>query len=177
MTMATPRALIEVEEAQPPAPVVRKIKKKALLIGIQFVREKPADVLLPISPLSPRIVANVDAGIQKVKTKYRAKKRARAMRKNGLLKGPHRDVAAMRDLLISTCILVSPSALADKHCHSIDVYNYDPKDIVVLIDDDECGHKQPTKENIVCTAYGIILVAACADTNLDGRNAQVSCRS
>jgi len=32
---------------------------------------------------------------------------------------------------------------------------------VVLIDDDECGHKQPTKENIVFTAYGIILVTLC----------------
>jgi len=70
MTMATPRALIEVEEVQPPA-----IKKKALLIGIQFAREKLADVLLPISPLSPRIVANVDAGIQKEKSKSPEKER------------------------------------------------------------------------------------------------------
>ncbi|KAF4618637.1 hypothetical protein D9613_009838 [Agrocybe pediades] len=117
-------------EAVHPQPL-KKIKKKALLIGIQLVREKPVEPLTALSPLSPRFaIANVDAGIQRAKTKYRAKKRARAIRKSGVLKGPHKDVAAMKNLLIN-------------------VYNYAEEDIVVLIDDDDANHKQPTKANIM----------------------------
>ncbi|KAF5378727.1 hypothetical protein D9615_006873 [Tricholomella constricta] len=47
-----------------------------------------------------------------------------------VLRGPHRDVAEMRDLLI-------------------DCYSYLPEDIVVLIDTDEPGQTQPTRDNMV----------------------------
>ena len=35
----------------------------------------------------------------------------------------------------------------------LDVYDYDPKDITVLIDDDNPDHIQPTKENMVRYIY------------------------
>ncbi|KAF8905200.1 caspase domain-containing protein [Gymnopilus junonius] len=101
----------------------KKIKKRALLIGVQQVREVPPE--------------NLNPGIEKLESGPRAKfKRAgrRLLTKKKLktkaLRGPHRDVKAMRSLLI-------------------DVYNYDPADIVTLIDDDDPNHKQPTLENIV----------------------------
>ncbi|KAF8156145.1 hypothetical protein BJ912DRAFT_1012905 [Pholiota molesta] len=49
------------------------------------------------------------------------------------LKGPHRDVRAMRELLIN-------------------VYHYEPQDITILIDDDNSCHVQPTRINIVSKA-------------------------
>ncbi|GLB42506.1 putative to MEROPS cysteine peptidase family C14 [Lyophyllum shimeji] len=46
------------------------------------------------------------------------------------LRGPHKDVAAMRELLI-------------------DSYSYSPDDIVVLIDTNEPGQTQPTRDNMI----------------------------
>ncbi|KAF8960316.1 hypothetical protein BDZ97DRAFT_1317707 [Flammula alnicola] len=46
------------------------------------------------------------------------------------LRGPHRDAKAMHDLLI-------------------DVYKYDPTDVVLLIDDGDPDQVQPIRENIL----------------------------
>lgn len=81
------------EDIDQPAPAAKTFKRKALLIGVQTVRE---DTGSPVrSPVSAKI-----AGIprtQSIKAKW-VKKR---QEKLNALRGPHRDVRAMRDLLIS----------------------------------------------------------------------------
>ncbi|KDR79908.1 hypothetical protein GALMADRAFT_222842 [Galerina marginata CBS 339.88] len=120
------------EDRTTPVSLEKKIKKKALLIGIQQVREEPTSVRTPSPPLSPGfghmedLAAAATAKLKRAKTKLKAKKNA----KKNALKGPHRDVKAMRELLI-------------------EVYAYDPADIVVLIDDDIGEHIQPTRDNIM----------------------------
>ncbi|KAH9478592.1 Metacaspase-1 [Psilocybe cubensis] len=115
-----------------PAPAVKTPRKKALLIGCQEVRDQP-----PLSPASPGPLSPLSArfnrsdnfavtGLKRMKTKMQEKKSM----KQSLLKGPHRDVEALRKLLI-------------------EVYDYKPEDIVILIDNDLPGHKQPTQENIM----------------------------
>lgn len=64
------------------------------------------------------------------------------------LRGPHRDVTDMRELLIGVCncrhiFIVFPNGITD-------CYEYDPGDIVVLIDRDDPGQVQPTRVNMVC---------------------------
>jgi hypothetical protein len=110
------------EDIRQPAPAPKTFKRKALLIGVQTVRE---DTGSPVrSPVSAKI-----AGIprtQSIKAKW-VKKR---QEKLNALRGPHRDVRTMRDLLIN-------------------VYSYKPEDIVILIDEDDINQKQPTRANIV----------------------------
>jgi hypothetical protein len=69
-----------------PRVVEKKIKKKALLIGIQQVRE-------PTEITSPGLLKSPNG-----RSKW-AKRRKQNTR--SYLKGPHRDVRAMRELLIS----------------------------------------------------------------------------
>ncbi|PPQ88789.1 hypothetical protein CVT25_010475 [Psilocybe cyanescens] len=121
------------ENAVPQNPEVEKKKnrKKALLIGCQEVRDQPTSPVTPgpLSPLSTRFNRSDNFavnGLKRVKTKIKEKKSI----KESLLKGPHRDVEALRKLLI-------------------EVYGYDSEDIVVLIDNDLPGHKQPTEDSIM----------------------------
>ncbi|KAF8959333.1 caspase domain-containing protein [Flammula alnicola] len=93
----------------------KKIKKKALLIGIQRVREDENEVVSPVSPIGRKSPVN---GRSK-KSKWRARRKQST---RDALKGPHRDVRAMQDLLVN---------------------------ITVLIDDDHPFHKQPTRDNIL----------------------------
>ncbi|KAL0060219.1 hypothetical protein AAF712_012974 [Marasmius tenuissimus] len=81
----------------------RKPKKKALLIGVQYM----------------------------------------TMGENAL-KGPHKDVAAMRKLLIEK-------------------YQYNPKDIVVLKDTKNSKQKQPTRDNLVAEMKNLVHEAAPGD--------------
>lgn len=78
-----------------PVVVVKEKKKKALLIGIQQIREDS-------DPLSPGGLRSPD-GKKDGKKKWLKKRKAlnRKDTTREALKGPHRDVAAMRDLLIS----------------------------------------------------------------------------
>lgn len=69
-----------------PHVVEKKIKKKALLIGIQQVREPP-------EVTSPGLLKSPNG-----RSKW-SKRRKQSSR--NYLKGPHRDVGAMRELLIS----------------------------------------------------------------------------
>lgn len=83
--------LPEVED-KPAVVEVKQIKKKALLIGIQQVREDLAD--------SPGGLRSPDGRMKWLR------KQKQNMARHGL-KGPHRDVQAIRDLLISECCLYS----------------------------------------------------------------------
>lgn len=64
------------------------------------------------------------------------------------LRGPHRDVAEMRELLIGAFdigrfpSLILPNDITD-------CYEYAPGDIVVLIDRDDPGQIQPIRANMV----------------------------
>ncbi|KAF8069274.1 caspase domain-containing protein [Lyophyllum atratum] len=60
------------------------------------------------------------------------------------LRGPHKDVAAMRDLLI-------------------DCYSYMPKDIVVLVDTEEPGQVQPTRDNMIRAIKNLVEDAQSGD--------------
>ncbi|KAF5313830.1 hypothetical protein D9619_013017 [Psilocybe cf. subviscida] len=112
----------EEEDVTRPAPVVKTFKRKALLIGVQTVRE---DMGSPVrSPLSAKFAGL--PGAKNIKAKWEKKKQV----KLSALRGPHRDVKAMRELLI-------------------DMYSYKPEDIVTLIDDDDVNQKQPTRVNIL----------------------------
>ena len=90
-----------VEPETKPVVVEKKFKRKALLIGIQQIREE-AD------PLSPDGLRSPDG--KKDKKKWLKKRKARKDTVREALKGPHRDVAAMRDLLISESCLFCPGA-------------------------------------------------------------------
>ncbi|KAJ3508179.1 hypothetical protein NLJ89_g5898 [Agrocybe chaxingu] len=114
-----PQALPAEEKAKEEQKVEVKIKKRALLIGVCDVPE-----LSPTSALSPVAQTPLSA-VPKRKSRKRSK-----TKKMPTLKGPHADVVAMKDLLIET-------------------YQYDPDDIMVLIDDTTPGHLQPTRENIL----------------------------
>ncbi|KAF9475281.1 hypothetical protein BDN70DRAFT_883915 [Pholiota conissans] len=107
-----PAAQAEAPEA--PRVVEKKIKTKALLIGIQRVREE-AEVHSP--------------GLKSPDGRSKWAKLRKQNTRN-YLKGPHRDVKAMRELLIN-------------------VYHYEPEDITILIDDDVSSHPQPTRVNIL----------------------------
>ena len=81
---------------QPPAPpagVEKKIKKKALLIGVQQVAEVTLE-------------SETDPGIEdlgngpRAKLKNARKRLLKRKPKKNALRGPHRDVRAMRTLLI-----------------------------------------------------------------------------
>lgn len=87
-----PLAKIEEEDVTRPAPVVKTFKRKALLIGVQTVRE---DMGSPVrSPLSAKFAGL--PGAKNIKAKWEKKKQV----KLSALRGPHRDVKAMRELLI-----------------------------------------------------------------------------
>lgn len=85
-----------------PEPAEKKTRKKALLIGCQEVREQVAVSPAspgPLSPLSTRFNRSDNfavTGLKRMKTKIKEKKSI----KESLLKGPHRDVQALRKLLI-----------------------------------------------------------------------------
>ncbi|KAF8965366.1 hypothetical protein BDZ97DRAFT_1918225 [Flammula alnicola] len=117
------QAATQAEEPTKPTIAEKKFKKKALLIGIQRVREDENEVISPVSPIGRK--SPVNGRNKKSKRRARRKQSTR-----DALKGPHRDVRAMRDLLVN-------------------VYHYDPQDITVLIDDDHPFHKQPTRDNIL----------------------------
>jgi metacaspase-1 len=108
--------------------VARTIRKRALLIGVQQLRstelEPAAGLVSPLSPLP---------GQKRGRRKGKGKKLDTAM----ILKGPHRDVLAMKGLLV-------------------DIYKYDPNDIAVLIDDDDPNHIQPTRENILAAIADLV---------------------
>ena len=83
-----------VNQSQPPPP----LKKKALLIGIQNVRQDAAEVTQEISERTAEEDANTVP-------KRRKKKKEKDRIKEGTLeepelKGPHRDVMQMKQLLI-----------------------------------------------------------------------------
>ncbi len=90
-----------VEPETKPVVAEKKFKRKALLIGIQQIREE-AD------PLSPDGLRSPDG--KKDKKKWLKIRKARKETIREALKGPHRDVAAMRDLLISESCLFCPGA-------------------------------------------------------------------
>ncbi|KAG7094584.1 hypothetical protein E1B28_005410 [Marasmius oreades] len=62
----------------------------------------------------------------------------------GALKGPHRDVAVMKDLLI-------------------DNYGYLPKDIVTLVDTKDAKQKQPTHDNMIEEMMNLVKDAVAGD--------------
>lgn len=64
-----------------------------------------------------------------------------------VLRGPHQDVAAMRNLLIGELRRVTTSRNTDEL--NIDCYGYSSDDIVVLVDSDDAGQIQPTRANMV----------------------------
>ncbi|KAF8959335.1 caspase domain-containing protein [Flammula alnicola] len=101
-------------------------RKKALLIGVQRLREaEPEDSLVE----GDMVIMPLPRGRRKKKAKV-AKDVEEGAPNLGVLKGPHHDVKIMRDLLL-------------------DKYGYDPEDIIVLIDDDDPNHTQPTRSNIM----------------------------
>ncbi|PPQ73874.1 hypothetical protein CVT26_011737 [Gymnopilus dilepis] len=117
------------QPSAPPKVVEKRIKKKALLIGVQQVPEASLE-------------SETDAGIEdlesgpRAKLKKAKKKLLKRKSKKTALRGPHRDVRAMQ------------------------VYNYDPADIVTLIDDGDPNHKQPTALNIVAEMRKLVEGAA-----------------
>ncbi|KJA20433.1 hypothetical protein HYPSUDRAFT_43125 [Hypholoma sublateritium FD-334 SS-4] len=113
-----------------PVTVEKKIKLKALLIGIQQIREEA-------EPMSPSGLRSPDGKKDGKKKKWLKRRKDRKDTTREALKGPHRDVAAMRDLLIK-------------------LYNYDPQDITVLIDDDKPCNVQPTRDNILQAINNLI---------------------
>ncbi|KAG5639054.1 hypothetical protein H0H81_007312 [Sphagnurus paluster] len=67
-----------------------------------------------------------------------------------VLRGPHRDVTDMRDLLIGAfknCFL--PMATILTHFAFKEYYLYPPQNIVVLVDTDDPNQMQPTRDNLV----------------------------
>ncbi|KAF8233134.1 hypothetical protein L208DRAFT_1377389 [Tricholoma matsutake] len=64
-----------------------------------------------------------------------------------VLRGPHQDVAAMRNLLIGELRRVTTSRNTDEL--NIDCYGYSSDDIVVLVDSDDAGQIQPTRANML----------------------------
>lgn len=121
----------------------KTFKKRALLIGVQEVREddpEPGE-----GPDRPQTPAG-RKGKEKTKTKVDS---SRALR------GPHRDVETMKSLLIGTRLL--NHLYEDAHSVPQETYHYDPTDITTLIDDDEPGHVQPTRDNIVSTSHRLFV--------------------
>ncbi|KJA18485.1 hypothetical protein HYPSUDRAFT_45202 [Hypholoma sublateritium FD-334 SS-4] len=109
-------------------------KRKALLIGIQNQPEEPIE---ECSPAASAIVSVIESPIKSKPRAPRRKNRktkkskgASRSQETDALKGPHHDVQAMYDLLINK-------------------YGYYAEDIVVLIDDGDPQHRQPTRENII----------------------------
>lgn len=96
-TVPEPLEKIE-EQVKQPAPAPKTFKRKALLIGVQTVREETGSPVR--SPVSAKIAGL--PGTKNIKAKWDKKKQE----KLSALRGPHRDVRAMRELLIS------------KSCHS-----------------------------------------------------------
>ncbi|KAF8156107.1 caspase domain-containing protein [Crassisporium funariophilum] len=108
-----------------PAPPT--FKKKALLVGIKDVGRKPDS---PQGHERPTMNGG-DIGAPRACLPKKGKRKANAIIENqSLLKGPHRDVLDMRQLLI-------------------DKYHYAPEDITVLIDNDDPEQLQPTRYNIL----------------------------
>ena len=106
------------------------LKKKALLIGIQSIRRDAVEI--------------TQENVERVED--------RESPKSAELKGPHRDVIQIKRLLVGA--LYHSLLLKGVYFHRcLDVYHYDPKDITVLIDDDNPDHIQPTKENMVLYIY------------------------
>ncbi|KAF8955243.1 caspase domain-containing protein [Flammula alnicola] len=101
-------------------------RKKALLIGVQRVREAELEDSLVEGGM---VITPLPRGRRKKKAKV-AKDVEEGAPDLGVLKGPHHDVKIMRDLLL-------------------DKYGYYPEDIIVLIDDDDPNHTQPTRSNIM----------------------------
>lgn len=109
-------------------------RRKALLIGIKGPQIPP----LTRTPQQPDSL-NGDPGSD-------------LQNDNQPLRGPHRDVENLRDLLHG-----APLQLATWTMHQYivligippDVYCYNPRDITILIDDKNPEHVQPTRENIV----------------------------
>ncbi|KIM40751.1 hypothetical protein M413DRAFT_167260 [Hebeloma cylindrosporum] len=96
---------------------VKAIKKKALLVGVKDIREEVKGVSAGVKP------PQRGGPVTQIKTRLKAVRKTNRL---DSLRGPHRDVRVMRDLLITS-------------------------DIVVLIDDDDPRHPelQPTRENIL----------------------------
>jgi len=118
------------------------MRKKALLIGIRKTRQNSVE----IARENHERMAEEDVHIA---TKRKKKKAKKDKDKEGApkapeLKGPHHDVLQMEQLLI-------------------EVYHYDPKDITVLIDDDDPNHIQPTKENMIRAMIELIEGALAGD--------------
>ncbi|KAF8905813.1 caspase domain-containing protein [Gymnopilus junonius] len=97
-----------------------KIRRKALLIGIQRVREKA--ILQEVQNVQ-------DSRPKRPKHTKNRSSQAKQMER-GMLQGPHKDVAATRLMLE-------------------ELYQYAPGDITMLIDDDDPNHLQPTRANII----------------------------
>ncbi|KAF8959336.1 caspase domain-containing protein [Flammula alnicola] len=104
-------------------------KRKALLIGVQEVRGCERSSTLENVDM---VTAGDGTATFAPRGKLKGKRKGKKKQASGFLrlKGPHRDVKAMRDLLI-------------------DVYKYDPTDVMLLIDDDDPDQVQPTRENIL----------------------------
>ncbi|KJA17753.1 hypothetical protein HYPSUDRAFT_1006337 [Hypholoma sublateritium FD-334 SS-4] len=99
----------------------RTPKRKALLIGVQKIRE-------PNSPTPKEPAEELVSGVMDAGGTPRGSNSTKKRKKKDVV-GAHRDVEGMRKLLIK-------------------VYHYDADDITVLIDNDELGHVQPTKDVI-----------------------------
>ena len=130
------------ENSEHSAILERRFKRKALLIGVRQVRDIDTGETAPGTPQTPLATRR---GKKKPKTRTRKVDNSRA------LKGPHRDVQAMKKLLVGTFLRFT-LVRAINHGLISDVYHYDPQDITTLIDDDDPNQTQPTRENIVsCT--------------------------
>lgn len=68
-----------------------------------------------------------------------------------VLKGPHTDVKMMQELLVGKNSIGLRLVRGEAYLSQCvaDVYGYTPKNVTVLLDDEQDGHIQPTKDNIV----------------------------
>lgn len=68
-----------------------------------------------------------------------------------VLKGPHTDVKMMQELLVGKNTFRLRLARAEAYLNQCvkDIYGYAPENITVLLDDEQDGQLQPTKDNIV----------------------------
>lgn len=129
-------------------------RRKALLIGIQNATElveecNPASAVesaVGPSPITSMPRAPRKKGHKVKKTKGASRAQAG---ETDALKGPHHDVQAMYDVLISASPSILVWCLSCLISSGLDVYGYYAEDIVVLIDDGDPLHAQPTRGNIV----------------------------
>ncbi|KAF8816851.1 hypothetical protein BYT27DRAFT_7181309 [Phlegmacium glaucopus] len=128
------RRPLAIQTQLPPPP----LKKKALLFGIQRVREDGNEMTQKNDETTNEDrEAKAKAVPKRKKQKKREDRDNERAHKDSVLKGPHRDVLDMQQLLI-------------------DVYHYDPKDITILIDDDNPDHMQPTRENMIKKMFELV---------------------